>query len=141
MSIFNVVVLEEPPIMNSLNTLSSISGITVEEELDIILDQLKSAVSPVIDLIEKESTSERAVLVIGAKELTVGGEYVGTQTFIDICGDYGILGEALYAELMSSIADKRPELFQLFREVIKTIENELEIDSNIPIDITPRVLR
>lgn len=126
--------------MNNLNTLSSISGITVEEEIDPIIDRLKSAVGPVIDLIENETNSERAVFVIAAKELTVGGEYVGTQTFVDICGDYGILGEALYGELMSSIADHKPQLFQLLREVIKTIENELELDSETPMDISPRVL-
>jgi hypothetical protein len=111
----------------------------MNEESDIVLEKLKNAVSPVLDTIEDDHEGNRAAIVLGAKEITVNGEYEGIQTFIDICGDYGILGEALYTELMSSIEEKKPELFQLLREVVRAIEEELELSDDEPLD-EPRTI-
>ena len=116
--------------MDLLNSKSTIGDI-MEEPEDIVLEQLREAVTPVIDAIDNEQDNQRAIFVLGAKEITkTNGDYEATQTFIDVCGDYGVLGEALYNELMSSIEEKRPELFELFRQVVKTIEEELELGPN-----------
>lgn len=125
--------------MDQLNKVYSHSGTQMEESVDLILEKLKHAVGPVIDLIENETPEVRAIFVVGAKELIVDGEYTGVQTFIDICGDYGILGEAIYGELIASIQDKKPQLFHMLRDVIKTIEEELDLDVDTPLDST-RVL-
>jgi hypothetical protein len=102
----------------------------VSDKLDKVLDQLKAAVAPVMTTIEHEVEGDRAAIVIGAKELMVNGEYTGIQTFVDICGDYGILGEALYNELLSAISENRPQLFELFRQVVRSVEEELGLKEN-----------
>lgn len=100
-----------------------------------ILAELKAAVGPVIDQIEREVDSDHAAMVIAAKEMVDSkGEYAGIQTFVDICGDYGIVGEALFNELTSQIEEGRTGLFNLLREVVRAVEEELEIkdDAQLP---------
>lgn len=110
----------------------NLGGIVKEETLDEVIEQLRDTVAPIIDQIEKEENIPRAALVIGAREITEDGETVAIQSIVDICGDYGVLGEALYNELISGIESKKPELFQLIREVIRTIEQEMDIDTDQP---------
>lgn len=97
------------------------------EENDEVLVQLKDAVSPIMDKIEADVEGPRAALVIFGKELIVDGEYSGIQTFVDCTGDLGTIGEALYNELTSQIDENNPRLFNLLREVVKTIEQEKDI--------------
>lgn len=106
-----------------------------EQQESKILNELKEAVGPVIDKIEHEIDSPHAAFVIAAKEMTdKKGEYSGIQTFVDICGDYGIIGEALVNELTSQIEEGKPALFNLLREVVKVVEEELELkeDEQLP---------
>lgn len=105
-----------------------------QEQESKILTELKGAVGPVIDKIEKEVDSDHAVIVIAAKELKdKKGEYAGIQTFVDICGDYGIVGEALFNELVSQIGENRPGLFNLLCEIIDAVKEELEINDDEPL--------
>jgi hypothetical protein len=109
----------------------------MEQEQDEVLTELRDAVTPILDVIEEDAEGPRAALVIAGRELTdAEGEYSGIQTFIDCCGDYGIIGESLYSELMSQIEEDKPALFNLLREVIKTIEKELDIPEDAPLEET-----
>lgn len=106
----------------------------LEEQESKILSELKGAVGPVLDQIEKEIDSDHAAIIIAAKELKdKKGEYAGIQTFVDICGDYGIVGEALFNELVSQINENKPGLFNLLREVIDAVKEELELKDDEPI--------
>lgn len=115
--------------------MSTTTEATVKQEQESkILTELKGAVGPVIDKIEKEIDSDHAVIVIAAKEIKdKKGEYAGIQTFVDICGDYGIVGEALFNELVSQINENRPGLFNLLCEIITAVKEELEITDDQPL--------
>lgn len=97
----------------------------MQDNQDEVLQELRSAVDPIITKIDDDMDSERAVLMIGTKEVTdKSGEYVGVETYFDVTGDQGLLQEALYHELMALIEEGKPELFESLRAVVKEIEEE-----------------
>lgn len=125
--------------MNFLNKAVLTKGVIVNDEKDPLLEELRGAVSPIIDRIEQDIVGNHAALVIAGKEITVNGEYAGIKTVVDICGDYGILGEALYSEMMEQIqTNNNSTLFNLLREVVKTIEQELELAPDEPFSDEPK---
>ena len=69
----------------------------MQPDTDEVLLRLRTAVDPILTEIDNDLKSERAVLMIGAREINHNdGENVGLQTCIDIVGDYGLIQEALY---------------------------------------------
>lgn len=120
--------------LNSLSITTEAVPVKQQEQESQILEDLKGAVGPVLDQIEKEVDSDHAAIVIAAKEIKdKKGEYAGIQTFVDICGDYGIVGEALFNELVSQIGEGKPGLFNLFCEIIEAVKEECEITDDNPI--------
>lgn len=94
-------------------------------EEDEVLQELRTALDPIMTKIDDDRKTERAVFMIGTKEVKDNtGEYVGVQTYFDVTGDHGLLQEAMYMELMALIDNGEPELFESIRAVIKQIEDE-----------------
>lgn len=106
----------------------------MQENEDEVIANLREAVTPTMDKIEADTTNTRAALVIAGKENIVNGEYAGIMTFVDCVGDLGTIGEALYNELTNQIDENNPNLFNLLREVVKTIEQEKEIPDDQPLE-------
>lgn len=109
---------------------------------DEVLAKLKEAVDPIVEMIDQEPAGTRAAFIIAGKEMvdSASGEYSGIQTFIDVVGDYGIIEEALYAELCDQIEKGIPDLFHSIRKVIREIETQHDIDDSDEMPIETRVL-
>lgn len=105
---------------------------------DEMLQELHTALDPIITKIDNDLTTERAVLMIGTREVTDSdGELIGVDTYFDVTGDHGLLQEALYNELMSMIDSGEPELFEALRDVVKQIEEEKGLEDGMTLLVKP----
>jgi hypothetical protein len=113
-----------------------------EEQEDETITRVKNAIEPITDEIDNDLDSVRTVIVIAGKSLDgENGEMEAIQSYVNVSGDLGIAQEALYAELIDQIQNNNNyELFQALREVIKNIEEELNIDPEDPLEDGPRVI-
>lgn len=113
----------------------------MKSEKDEVLLRLRDAIDPILTEMDEDLEVDQAALVIGAIT-TVGpnGDADGLKTYIDVVGDYGLIQEAVYTELMDAINSGSPELFQALREVIKKIETDLELDDGATLPSESRTL-
>ena len=94
---------------------------------DPILNELATAVSDVSDKVEV--SEDHALFVLGVRYMDENSEQgEGVQTFINCSGYFGIIAEGLYAELRDQIERGHGSLFEILREVVHDLEEDLGID-------------
>lgn len=106
-----------------------------------ILERIRLAIDPLAAEVDEDNTEETAIFLLGARITSADGEEA-VQTYIDVAGDYGVIQEALYSELLDQIVNhKNSALFQAIREVVQDLEEELGLDSkDEQLNIAPRVI-
>jgi hypothetical protein len=112
--------------MTAVNKSSSILGGEMQQQ-DEKLKQLRDAIDPICTEIENDAESDTAVIMIGGRTIQDAGTI---ETIVDIVGDYTIIQEALFTEIMAQIEAGNADLFQAFREVVHAVEEELNLEPN-----------
>ena len=103
----------------------------MKSEEDKVLSELRAKIDPIMARVDSDLTSERAVLIVGVTEIVnSNGESDGTQTYVDSVGELGLLQEALYDTFIEQITNGNMQLFESLRQVIKAVEEDLDIDPN-----------
>lgn len=95
-----------------------------EQKEEDLLVEMAEAIHPISEKIEKDK--DHALFALGVKILGEGEE-IGVQTYINATGLYGILAEGLYAELSDQISGGDVTLFSILRDVIRDLEEDMEI--------------
>lgn len=94
---------------------------------DPILKELADCLDPVADKVE--NSEDHALFVLGVRYMDEDSENgEGVQIFINCTGYFGIVAEGLYAELRDQIERGHGALFEVLREVIHDLEEDLGID-------------
>ena len=97
------------------------------DEIDdeILLDLANSSAL----LAEKVDLSDQhAVFTLAAKYLENDAGEESCQTFMMATGFLGVLGEGLYSELRDQIEKGNTSLFSIFRDVVRDLEEDLNIE-------------
>ena len=95
---------------------------------DPFLKELATAIDEVTSTIEV--SEDHAVLILGVKyfDEEKNPDAAGVETFISAAGYFGIIAEGLYAELREQIESGNTSLFQILREVVRDIEEDMNLD-------------
>src|SRR6476646_8078817 len=93
---------------------SIIHGGGMQKQEDESLDGLIAAIDPIVTEIDQNAESNRAILMIAARDIPGTDEM---QTYVSDVGDLGIVQEALYIELLAQLENNNTDLFQALREV------------------------
>lgn len=101
---------------------------------DPVLNDMADAFGSVVE--SMEASKDHGVLVLGAKFIDAEGEEPeGVQTYINVAGYYGVIGEGLYQELAEQVAAKEMGLFAMIRDVVRDIEDTFEIGRDDELEI------
>jgi hypothetical protein len=95
---------------------------------DPVLFALTEAIEPTLKTLE--TSEDYSLLVIGTKYDDSNKGHEGVVTFMACSGLTGILEEGLYSELRFQIEEGDVHLFNLLRNVINDLEEDLEIDDD-----------
>lgn len=100
-----------------------------------ILTDLSTAVDAHMDAFDTDTTAMLTIGVATVPGATEEDDII--QTFIAISGEQNVLAEGLYNEIMDMIKDGDVSIFVTLRDVIRAIEEDLDIDPNEEIDDEP----
>lgn len=102
-----------------------------------LLVHLKNANEPILDEIEKRSDPSYGALVIGVKlEDETENEEAGLITYLSATGSFDAIAEGLFTELLEMMQSGDASLFSVLREVVRDIEQELDINPEDELDGT-----
>ncbi len=100
---------------------------------DEILAELADAVSPVADKMQGDDSY--ALFTIGVKYIQDEEHGEGVQTYLNANGFFEIIEEGLYQELLDQVRNGNMELFVSFRNVIRDLEDELEMSPDDEVEL------
>lgn len=104
----------------------------MDKDLEItdIDDEILLDVSTHSELIavKVDLSDQHAVFTLAAKYLENDAGEESCQTFMMATGFLGVLGEGLYSELRDQIEKGNTSLFSIFRDVVRDLEEDLNIE-------------
>ena len=105
-----------------------------DQKDDSILHQLDDIIEPVADKFELQE--DAALLVLGSKIVIDEKDHDedAVHTYIMMVGYYEVLMEGLYSEIKGQIDKGNFALFNCFRTIVRSIEEDLGIDPDEEID-------
>jgi chorismate mutase len=128
--------------MKCVNKSSNVGAQMLEQEQhDETIELVKEVVDPIAIAIDEDNENVRSLFVVVGKAIPAEDGMEAIQSYITMSGDIGVMQEAIYAEMVEQIKNNNNyELFQAFREIIKNIEQELNIDPEEEFDEGPRIV-